>query len=70
MEIFVKATALGLTALLMTSAQAFADPGHVPVAGGAHAVQHAAGDWLFVAMTLIAVGAGTLIAARITRRDR
>jgi hypothetical protein len=70
MEIFVKATALCLAALLTTSAQAFADPGHVPVAGGAHAVQHVAGDWLFVAMTLIAVGAGTLIAARITRRGR
>lgn len=70
MESFVKASALGLAAFLTTSAQAFADPGHVPVAGGAHAVQHAAGDWLFVAMTLVAVGAGTLIAARIRRGDR
>lgn len=67
MENFVKATALGLAVFLTTLAQAFADSGHVLVAGSAHAVQHQSGDPLFASMMLIVVAAGTFIVARVIR---
>ena len=70
METFVKATALALGVLLTSSFQALAHSGHVPVAGSLHAVEHSAGGWLFVAMALVMVGAGAMITARVTRRDR
>jgi hypothetical protein len=68
MEFPVKVTALVGTAILATSAQAFAHSGHVPAAGSVHAVQHAGGDWLVAAMALLAFGVAAMITARIRIR--
>lgn len=70
MEKPVKSVVLGLTAVVATSVQAFAHSGHIPAVGSSHAVEHVASDGLVVAMTLVALGVGVMVTARIRRRDR
>ncbi len=66
----MKASALALTALLASSAQAFAHSGHVPVAGSAHAFEHSLGDLVVILAAVAVIGAGALITAGIRRRGR
>ena len=69
MENIVKASALSLIALLVSSSGAFANPGHAPEGTALHAVQHGSGGWL-IAAAFIVLGGVAVARISATRRNR